>query len=516
MGRVDSKLKTRMAIYSDRERPAVGPSARSRRAVPGAEAPGRVLPHSLEAEENLLSCCLLDGADVVARCLEAQVGPESFFEVRHGIVFRCLLDLYNRQVTIDVLVVAEELKTTRQLDVIGGYAFLAQVSSRIPTTAQAGYFIEKVREQALLRAIIRSATGAVEDCYSFLGGIDEFAAAVEERMIGVTSGVRRGLPEVMRWHELIGPKERPMPPELVKGILFRGSKLMLGGGSKSFKTWVLLDMALSVATGTPWWGIATVRAPVLFVNFELQDWSFERRVRAMMKAKLIAEAPDFLVWNLRGRARDFRELRLPLLNKVRKYKVGLVVLDPIYKCLGERDENSNGEVGDLLNEIESVAVDADCAMVHGHHFAKGDSSEKDKRDLASGAGAWMRDPDSSIMLRPHEQEDCFTVEYLLRDLPARDPMVVRWRHPCMEVAPGLSPSDLKTAGRPKKASDEDVVRLLGGDKLTHTQWQAVAQREGMSESTFKRRKAEALTRKLVTQMGPFFFKADGPVDTERN
>ena len=118
-----------------------------------AAAAGRSMPHSVEAEEYLLSCCLLDGADVISRCLEARIKPESFYDPKHGTIYECLLELYNRQKPIDVSVVAEELKTSRQLDQIGGYAFLAQVSARIPTTAQAGYFIEKVREQALLREL---------------------------------------------------------------------------------------------------------------------------------------------------------------------------------------------------------------------------------------------------------------------------------------------------------------------------------------------------------------------------
>jgi replicative DNA helicase len=144
------------------------------------------LPHSLEAEEYLLSCCFLDGADVVSRCMEARIRPESFYDPKHGIIFEKLLDLYNKQQPIDISVIAEELKTSRQLDAIGGYAFLTQVSSRIPTTAQAGYFIEKVREQALLREIIRSATGAVEDCYDFSGGIDEFVDQIETKIFAVT------------------------------------------------------------------------------------------------------------------------------------------------------------------------------------------------------------------------------------------------------------------------------------------------------------------------------------------
>jgi replicative DNA helicase len=147
---------------------------------------GRTAPHSLEAEEYLLSCCLLDGSDVISRCLEARIRPESFYLAAHGIVFERLLDLYNRQTPIDVSVLAEDLKTIKQLDLVGGFAFLTQISSRIPTTAQAGYFIEKVRELHLLRELIRSATGAVEECYAFTGGIDEFVDQIEQRIFNVT------------------------------------------------------------------------------------------------------------------------------------------------------------------------------------------------------------------------------------------------------------------------------------------------------------------------------------------
>jgi replicative DNA helicase len=147
---------------------------------------GRTPPHSLEAEEYLLSCCLLDGADVISRCLEARIRPESFYLAAHGIVFERLLDLYNRQTPVDISVLAEDLKTIKQLDAVGGFAFLTQISSRIPTTAQAGYFIDKVRELHLLRELIRSATGAVEECYSFTGGIDEFVDQIEQRIFNVT------------------------------------------------------------------------------------------------------------------------------------------------------------------------------------------------------------------------------------------------------------------------------------------------------------------------------------------
>ncbi len=147
---------------------------------------GRTLPHSLEAEEYLISCCMIDAADVIPRCLEARISPDAFYDPKHAIVFGVLLKLYDEQRLIDISVLAEDLKTSKQLERVGGYTFLAQISGRIPTTAQAGYFIDKVREQALLRLLIRTATGAVEDCYAFSGGIDEFVGGIEQQLFAVT------------------------------------------------------------------------------------------------------------------------------------------------------------------------------------------------------------------------------------------------------------------------------------------------------------------------------------------
>jgi replicative DNA helicase len=151
-----------------------------------AAAPGRVPPHSVEAEEQLLSACLLDGGDVVARCLEGKIAPASFYVPANRLIYEKLLELYNAGKPIDLAILAEELKTSKQLDEIGGYAYLTRISGRIPTTAGAAYFIEKVRELALLREIIRAASSAVEDCYNYTGGIQEFVDQIEQKMFKVT------------------------------------------------------------------------------------------------------------------------------------------------------------------------------------------------------------------------------------------------------------------------------------------------------------------------------------------
>ncbi|MDR0902537.1 MAG: replicative DNA helicase [Opitutaceae bacterium] len=154
--------------------------------APAGAQGGRSVPHSIEAEEYLLSCCLIDGNDTVARCLEGKVAPAAFYVPANRVIFEKLVEIYNKGGAIDLAVLAEELKTTRQLEEIGGYAYLTQISGRIPTTAQAPYFIEKIRELFFLREIIKVATGAVEKCYDYNGGLGEFIDGIERDIFAVT------------------------------------------------------------------------------------------------------------------------------------------------------------------------------------------------------------------------------------------------------------------------------------------------------------------------------------------
>ncbi len=148
--------------------------------------PDRSPPHSAEAEEHVIACCLLDGSDSIARCLEARITAESFYFPANRLLFEVLIELYQKNPPVSLEILAEELKTRRQLDAVGGFPYLMQVTGKIPTTAHAGYFIEKVREKHLLRELIKTATGAVEQAYSFTGGLEEFVDKVEQDLFKVT------------------------------------------------------------------------------------------------------------------------------------------------------------------------------------------------------------------------------------------------------------------------------------------------------------------------------------------
>jgi hypothetical protein len=92
------------------------------------------------------------------------------------------------------------------------------------------------------------------------------------------------LPEIVCAEDLLAA-EMATPRELLSGLLHQGSKLIVGGSSKSYKTWVLTDLAVAVASGTPWLGFDTTAGKVLYVNLEIQPAFFRRRVAEIVNAK---------------------------------------------------------------------------------------------------------------------------------------------------------------------------------------------------------------------------------------
>src|SRR5579872_6062476 len=86
------------------------------------------------------------------------------------------------------------------------------------------------------------------------------------------------LPKIINAAALIAETSIALPPELIQGVLHQGLKGMLASSSKAGKTWLLLDLAMSVATGTHWLRWPTAKGKVLFVNFEISQAFFKKRL----------------------------------------------------------------------------------------------------------------------------------------------------------------------------------------------------------------------------------------------
>ena len=268
------------------------------------------------------------------------------------------------------------------------------------------------------------------------------------------------LPPIVEFEEFTA-SPIPRPRVLVEGLLHEGSKMLISGGSKARKTWALMDLGISVHAGSPFLGLKTTQANVLFINLELQDAFTQERCSAIRRAKGLANVKGMDIWNLRGYSCDISKLRKQLMAGIRQGNYGLIIIDPIYKVYGRRDENSVSDVAEIMHELEIIINETGAAVAFSAHQTKGIQSSKESIDRVSGSGAFARDVDSGLILTAHDQEDCYTAEAsILRNFPPFQPFVLRWKHPLMVRDDTLNPDHLKEHRNPNRAKEHSVEEIM--------------------------------------------------------
>jgi hypothetical protein len=442
-------------------------------------------PHSIEAEQGVIGCLLAEPAGWLP--MASTLNKTIFYDLRHQTIFSTLAAMYRAGTPVDTITVQSELRKAEMLDQCGGVAYLCELQDGIPSTANFPSWLDIIREKYELRRVISVCADVQLRAMTNGVPLDDLKFSIQSDLGEVFGGSTGGLPEIIDSTKFMAAP-LPLPPELIQGLLHKGSKLALGGSSKSFKTWTLLDLALSVSHGQKWLGRETITSKVLYVNFEIQDHVWQRRIEAVAHSKGIALSKDSIhLWNLRGHAADYRSLIPKIAQRTRSENYSLIILDPIYKLYGSTDENAAGDVAELLNSMERLAVDTGAAIAFGTHFAKGNASTKEAIDRISGSGVFARDPDTLLIFTKHEEQDAFSVEPILRNFAPVEPFVVRWNYPTFEIDSELDPDKLKlVAARTKNHLPEDLLNLIPDDGIESQTLEQKASENGISRATYFR------------------------------
>jgi AAA domain len=316
------------------------------------------------------------------------------------------------------------------------------------------------------------------------------------------------LPEIVSADTFL-EKRLEIPPELVEGMIHQRTLTMFAGGSKARKSFTLLDLAICVSQGVPWWGRNVEKGPVLYINLELDEAFLQQRLFHLADAKGLTDNVDesfklagLDFWNLRGYAANVDELMPKIVKRCRGRDYSMIIIDPIYKLFGGRNENAAGEMAHVLNHFDKLAHETGAAVVYAHHFAKGLAASKEQLDRASGSGVFARHADAIITMTPHEEEDAVVVEATLRNMRAPKPFVMRWDHPLMRIAHDLDPKKLKNQVGAKAKYTVAMVLDCLTDGMTTGEWQAAAvKQQGLVPSTFAKLKKEAVENDEVELKG---------------
>ena len=285
-----------------------------------------------------------------------------------------------------------------------------------------------------------------------------------------------------RLYTLTELRETPPPKHLVHGVLEEGSVTSLIGKSSHGKTFVALDLALSIATGVPWHGRDVQQGAVVYLGAEGAR-NFAKRATAWEDLHGITMDPPFYVLPaalnlMRQGAVDILIEHLDALPSTPR----LIIIDPLANFMPGAKQDSASDVA-LLNATSIQVLRQRCALLVLMH-----AGWKDERERGSSA---LRDiVDASMILRAGNiNQDKRSRPLTLKSLKARDmdpfpPITLSLQAvtvavdqtittTCVVMDPPPSDPNAQPESRiatPKMQRALGVLREAGPDGLNYSAW----------------------------------------------
>ncbi len=367
----------------------------------------RVPPQNLEAETAVLGAVLQD-KEALYRALETLKRPEYFYRPAHQRIFSACVDLFQRNEAVDLITLSEELRRRKELEGVGGEAYLTLLHDSVGTAANVAYHARIVKEKFICRELIRAATQIVEEASAEPAGADELLDQAERRVFEISQDrVSRGfLPvsailkgtfeEIERLYERKGmvtgvPTGFPKVDEMTGG--FQLSDLVIvagrpGMGKSSFALNVAahaalveglavgifsLEMSSTMVTQRLLCAEARVEAyRVRTGRLRAEDWTpLTSAASRIHDAKIwIDDSPSMSVLELRAKARRLKAER----------HLDLLVIDYLQLLRGAgRAESRQQEISEICRSLKALAKELTIPLVVLSQLSRAVEAREDKR-----------------------------------------------------------------------------------------------------------------------------------------
>lgn len=285
-----------------------------------------------------------------------------------------------------------------------------------------------------------------------------------------------------RMSEVTGANTLPAPPDVVDGIIAERELAILVAPSAAGKSWLAIGAAASVASGSDWVGVGTHAMPAVYVNLEITNSAFSRRLEAVRKEMGLSVDTNLSFPKLEDvSGLDARALVAGLMGA--GVRDSFVVVDCLYML--ERDEeNNNTYMQSLMLELKRLCVECHDTLLVVHHTKKGGGATSSIVDRGAGAGSIGRFANDRLSLSELEvpegsdiatelgRNKAMRLEMVCRDHPSHSPidLIYTGTRFLPDVTGRLKQLRLKTYGGPgggmtsgKRAEDLQVKRdtLIG-------------------------------------------------------
>lgn len=362
----------------------------------------RQQPHSAEAEEHVIGCCLLDEGESLNRAIDRGVQGSDFYFPSNRLIFETLIEMRVQKKGISLEVLASELQSSRQLEAVGGHAQLLRL--RVDSTTHASYFIDQVKSKSQLRELIKVSESAVEQAYQANGDSSDLMERVKSDIEEVCRPASGQLKERAYDHQKIITKPKPIFTAAGTTVCTPGNLTTLYSPPKAGKS-SLLGAMLAATYLQP--GVTTFDTlgilgsnpkghAVIHLDTEQSPYDWQQMIQTSLRRVDLDKPPSWLMsYSLTGMgAAECRRTLETLLRQGKKKFGGIhsVHIDGIGDMVA--DPNDSAECFPFIVNLHGLAIEYETAIINVLHLNPG-SEEKGRGHLGSHL---ERKSESNLML----------------------------------------------------------------------------------------------------------------------
>lgn len=145
--------------------------------------PARQMPQNIEAEMSVLGCAFLNKNALTKICEELY--SDMFYSDKNKKLFEAIKSCYDEKIPIDITTVKESLDRKKNLTAIGGIDYISEVIDSVATSANLEYYIKIVKDKAVMRNLIETATDIITNAYEEDEEITHLLDESEKKILNV-------------------------------------------------------------------------------------------------------------------------------------------------------------------------------------------------------------------------------------------------------------------------------------------------------------------------------------------
>ena len=369
----------------------------------------QLMPQNIDAEEAILGAILVN--PTCMNKIVEHLKPESFYKPAHRYVYEAMHQLYNSQDKIDIVSVSDVLNMNQKLELVGGRAFINDLSYKTITTANVEYYSKIVQEKAIKRSLISAGSEIVSSGYD-LNPVEESLEQAQKLIYDVASQKASGSLTSIKdlvYDTYAKIEERYNNKDALTGVatgfydldnitngLQKSDLIILAARPAMGKTAFALNIAQNVALRS--------KVPVAIFSLEMSKQQLTQRLLCAeaevdsqrlktgnMQAKdweklaaamdNISEAPIYIddtagctITDLRAKCR-----RLAMAEK----NLGLIVIDYLQLIEGTGREDRMQQISSISRGLKILAKDINVPIIALSQLSRAVEGRTDKRPMLS-------------------------------------------------------------------------------------------------------------------------------------